>query len=804
MIKNYFKTALRYLTRNKGYSVINILGLAVGITSCILIMLFVRSEWSYDKFHSKANRLYRTWQDEKVEGQDFINVVTPLPMGPAMRFTYPEVENECRVLAFNPIIKVNESSFSEDVRMVDSTFFQLFDFELAEGNRANPFPTANSMILTDELAKKYFGQKDPIGKSVEIQLGDEKMLFTVSGIAKKPPEASSIKYKLLIPYSNSRFLFRPSMFSSWTNVFNETYVLLHENVKAGDLEKKFPLMMKQALGENYKEGAFTVHLQPISDIHLNTSLPAGNEPTSNPKYSYILATIGILLLLVACINFITLSVGRSATRALEVGVRKAVGAGRPQLIRQFWGEAFLLTLISVLIGLGLALLLIKPFDQLTSRNLSFQFDITFWIFCLSLTVLIAMLSGIYPAIILSRFNPVEVLKGKLKMKGNTGWLRQSLVVGQFVISIAMIICALTIGKQINYLKNKDLGYNKEQVVVVSTHKPRKDGFPLAQLYRTELLKHPEVTDAAVSIYSLAEPGWVVLGYTDEKRGYKSFQYNAVDPWFIRTMGLQMVQGRAFDPGNAADITSSAIVNETFVKDFGLVDPVGKKLPGNFEQQIIGVVKDFNIQSLHSKIEPMMLTISPDSVFRRVQDINYNFPPQPRITIRLKTGNLTNNINALKRIWAAIAPNQEFDYKFLDETIAAQYRAEQRTSSIAKIASILSIFIACMGLFGLATLTIVRRTKEIGIRKVMGAGVGSIVGLMSRNFLKLVFIAAIIAFPLAWWFMKDWLKDFAYRVNIGWQVFAWAGIIVLLIALLTVSLQAIKAAVANPIKSLRTE
>jgi len=804
MIKNYFKVALRYLSRHKGYSFINIAGLAVGVTCCTLMMLFVRSEWSYDKFHSKADRIYRTWQHEKVEGQDFINTITPLATGPAMRASFPEIENECRVYAFNPIVKVDQSSFSEDVRMVDSTFFQLFDFGLAEGNRNNPFPTSNSVIVTTDIAKKFFGNSNPLGKNIEMQLGDNKILFTVSGIAKPSPENSSIKYRLLISYSNAHYLFRPRVFTSWTNIYNETYVLLREKVKPAELEKKFGSMVRQAMGEDYKEGALVVHLQPISDIHLNTNLPAGNEPISNPKYAYILSTIGILLLLIACINFITLSVGRSTTRALEVGVRKTMGADRSQLIRQYWGEAFLVTLIAVMIGLALSLFLVKPFDQLIHRELSLKLDAYFWTFCILLIGLIALISGIYPAIVLSRFNPIEVLKGKLRMKGNAGWLRQSLVVGQFVISIAMIICTLTIGKQMQFLENKDLGFNKEQVVVVETHKSRKDGIPLGQLYKTELLKHPEVADAAVSVYSLAEPFWISIGFTDEKKVYRTIQFNSVDPYFFKTMNLQMAAGRSFDPNNAADINSSAVVNEAFVHEFGLTDPVGKKLPGKFEQQIIGVAKDFNFQSLHTKVLPLMITISPDSVLRRVQDLSYNFPPQPRITVRLKAGNLAANLNILKQAWKVVAPDQDFDYKFLDQTIAMQYQTEQRTSAIVKIASALSVFIACMGLFGLATLTVVRRTKEIGIRKVMGASAATIVGLVAKEFIKLVVIAAIIAFPLAWWFMNDWLKDFAYRVNISGWLFVFAAMLAAVIAFITISTQAIRAALTNPVKALRTE
>ncbi|MES1218362.1 MAG: ABC transporter permease, partial [Bacteroidota bacterium] len=553
MIRNYLKVAMRYLLRHKSYTAINISGLAVGITSCILIMLFVKSEFSYDKFHDKADRLYRAWQHEKYEGQDFINTSTPLPMGAAIQANYPEVESNCRVFAFNPVVKINDQSFSEDVRMVDSNFLQMLDFNLVEGNRNNPFPVSNSAILTEELAKKYFGSTNAVGKNIEMQFDNEKVLFTVSGIIKKAPEESSIKFKLLIPFSNAKYLFRPGLFTNWFNVFTETYVLLHKNVNADALQKKFPAMIKKVLGEDYKEGGFLVHLQPITDIHLNTVLPAGIEPTSNPKYSYILATIGILILLVACINFITLSIGRSATRAMEVGVRKVLGAERQQLIRQFWGEAFLLTLVSVILGLIIAASLIKPFNQLINRNLSLNFNLSFFLFCIIMIALVALIAGIYPALILSGFKPVEVLKGKLKTKNSTGWLRQSLVVGQFVASIAMIVSTIIIGEQMKYLKNKDLGYNKEQVVVVQTHKQRKEGGPLAELYRSELLKHPEVKDAATSVYSFTETPWVELGFTDDKKVYHSFQYNSVDPYWLKLMNVDVVQGRLFAAGNSADV-----------------------------------------------------------------------------------------------------------------------------------------------------------------------------------------------------------------------------------------------------------
>ena len=805
MIRNYLKVAMRYLLRNKGYTAINIFGLAIGITCCILMMLFVRSEWSYDKFHAKSDRIYRAWVLENYDDQDdLVDITTPLPLAGALQSSFAEIESTCRVFNLNTLVKTGDQSFSENMRMVDSSFFRIFDFELLQGSRENPFPTSNSIILTENTAKKYFGKQNPIGKNIELQLANEKVMFSVSGIARSAPEESSIKYNALISFSNGKYIFSPRAMKAWFNISPETYVLLRKDADANKLAKKFPSMVKQNLGENYKEGGYIVSLQPITKIHLDTSLPAGIEPISNPKYSYILLTIGILILLVACINFITLSVGRSATRAMEVGVRKVLGAERQQLIRQFWGEAVLLTVISVIIGFALSVLLVKPFNQIINRQLALQVDLMFIGYCLLIIIIIGLIAGIYPAIILSGFKPVEILKGKLKLGNKTGLFRKSLITGQFITSIAMIVCTIVIGGQLDYLQNKDLGYQKEQVVIIPTNKPRLKGLELAELYRSELLKQPQVAGASVSLMSFSETPWVNVGYSDDKNVYRSFQFNAVDPYFLKTMGIQLAEGRDFLASNPADYTSSMIVNEALVKLFGWKSGVGQKLPGRIEQQIIGVVKDFNYQSLHTKVQPLAMVVKPDTFFRRINDISFTSPLQPRISVRLKAGNLVASLNTLKQVWKNIVPDQEFEYRFLDETVAAQYRQEQRTATIVKIASTLSIFIACMGLFGLATLTVVRRTREIGIRKVLGASVSSVVRLLSKEFLVLVIIAALIAFPLGWWAMNKWLEDFAYRIHIEWWVFPVAGIAALLIALLTVSFQAIKAALANPVKSLRTE
>jgi len=803
MFKNNLKISLRHMLRYKTYTAINTLGLAVGITCCILIMLFVRSEFSYDHFHTKASRIYRVWQDEKFQGQEFKNTFTSIPMGPAMQSSFPEVESMCRVFNTNTLIKVNNNSFNESVTMVDPTVFNIFDFKLQHGNRDDPFPTTNSVIVTPRIAKKYFGDDNAIGKSFEIQLGDEKPLFTVAGIAAPAPEESSIKYDILFSYSNAKLIFSERMLHSWFNIYNETYVLLHKDVSIASLAKKFQPMLKQQLGGDYGTEEFNMYLQPITAVHLDNSLPSGIQPVSNPKYSYILATIGILILLVACINFITLSVGRSATRALEVGVRKALGAERNQLVRQFWGEALLVTLISVLVGLIVALALIRPFNQIINRHLVFYFDPLFILFFVLLIVIIALIAGIYPAIILSGFNPIEVLKGKFKTKDTAGLFRKGLIVGQFVASIAMIICTIVIGKQMNFLQHKDLGYKKDQVIVVPTNKKRAEGYPMARLYEMELSKYPEVLSASASTFSFIETPWANLGYSDDKKNYHSFQYNEVDASFIETMQIPIIQGRSFQPQNSADTNNSIVVNETLVKEYGIKDPIGKKF-GKYSQQIVGVTKDFNYESLHNKIEPLVLSLKFDTMARQSNDVSFANSPQPRISVRMRAGNVQNNIAILKKAWQAVAPNQDFEYHFLDESLALSYEQEQKSATVVKIASGLSIFIACMGLFGLATLTVTRRTKEIGIRKVLGANATQLVKLLSKDFLILIVIAALIAFPLAWWAMNKWLADFAYRTGISWWVFAIAAVASVVIAFATISTQAVRAAMMNPVKSLRTE
>jgi putative ABC transport system permease protein len=804
MLRNYFKVAIRYLAKYKGYTFINIAGLSVGIASCILIMFFVKSEWSFDRFHTKSPRIYRAWLQEHYQGEYFRNTSTPIPLGPVLQAGLPEAEKVCRYSEVQPAIKRNSVVFNDVVGIVDSNFFSVFDFKLIEGDVNNPFPTPNSIVMTKKAAEKYFGSVSPVGKSLEMKLGEDNMLFNVTAIVEAAPLESSIQYEMLIPFSNAPHVWGERVRTAgWSNVSVETYVLLRENSSVPAVNAKISSIMDPLVKENYKPGEYLVRLQPIHDIHFNSTLPEDMAKPSDPKYSYILASIGILILLIACINFVTLSLGRSTTRALEVGIRKVLGAERQQLIRQFWGEALLLTVVSLVLGILMALALQKPFSELANRQLPFSFDAFTILFCILIAGVIALFAGIYPAIVLSGFKPIQVLKGRLRTGNSLGLFRRGLIVGQFVASIVMIIGTFVVSEQLNYLHTKNLGYNKEHIVIVPTNKGRKEGMQLAQLFQHSIQKNPEVVGSTAALYSMAELGWMQFGYTDDKKVFRWFLYNTIDADFVNTMGLEIVRGRTFSKDIPAD-SNYILVNEALVKEYGWKDPIGQHLPGKYDERVLGVIKDFHIESLHSPIRPAVLALKGDSIRRHSSDVSFTVPPQPRVSVRFRGGNLEEHVASLRTAWKSVAGDQDFEYKFLDDELNAAYRQEERLSQIVRYASVLSIFIACMGLFGLATLVVARRTKEIGIRKVLGAEVGSIVMMMSKEFVILVVIASIISFPFAWWGLQKWLQDFAYRISIPWIAFVASALLALIIALVTVSTQSIRAALTNPVKSLRTE
>ena len=803
MVKNIFKVAFRYLAKHKGYTLINIAGLAVGIGAVILIMLFVRSEWTFDRMHANSDRIHRAWLEELYEGEVFTSTSTPIPLGPLLVNNLPEVELVTRVTEISAPINHEGSTFHYPVTMVDSTFFQVFDFELVKGDRQNPFPDKNSIILTEESATTLFGNTSPLGETLELEVGGEAMLFTVTGITEDVPYESSIQYDFLIPFSNAVHIWSENIrTSAWSNVTVQTFVLLKEGIDPAVANSKIPAFMDPLVAKNYKPGEYTVTLQPLSDLHFGTTLPETVTAPSNPLYSYILASVGILILLIACINFITLSTGRSATRAMEVGVRKVLGAEKKQLIWQFWGESFIVTLIALILGIVLAFLLLNPFNQLANREFVFSADVFTIVFCLFLLVFITLLAGGYPALILSSFQPVKVLKGRFKT-GKMGFFGRALVVGQFVASLGMIICTIIIGKQLNYLQSKDLGFERDHIIIVPTNRSIAEGNALAGRYINALEGNPQIINASKSLYSMAEFGWMQLGYKDDKNVFRQFRFNAIDPDFIETMDLEIIQGRGFIKNNPAD-SNAIVVNEALVKEYGWNDPIGKKLPGKYPQEIVGVAKDFHFESLHTAIEPAVLAMKADPFFEFSTDVSYGFSPSPRVSVKFREGNLQDHLAILEKNWEEVAGDQEFRFNFLDDALNAAYDQERRLSKIVKYTSVLAIFIACLGLFGLATLVVARRKKEIGIRKVLGANVSTLVGVLNKEFAIHIIIASLIAFPLAWLMLNRWMRDFQYRIDISPWIFVLAALIVLLVAMVTVSFQSVKAALQNPVKGLRSE
>ncbi|MGZ8545718.1 MAG: ABC transporter permease, partial [Flavisolibacter sp.] len=658
MIRNYIKVAIKYLTKHKGYTLINTLGLSVGIACCILIMLFVKSEWSFDRMHSKENRIYRAWLEEHYKGEVFRNTVTPVPLGPVLQGGLPEAEATCRVATLRPLVRIGNNGFNDPVTMVDSTFFNLFDFKLKTGDTRSVFREKTSIVLTESLARKYFGNEAAIDKTIDIALGNDTLPFRVSAIVSDPPLESSLQFGMLIPFSNAVNVWNENTrLKAWSNVVLETYVMLKSGTELTGTHQKIQSIMNPLVAQNYKPGEYIIRLQPLRDLHFNASLPEDMPRPSDPKYSYILATIGLLILLIACINFVTLSIGRSVTRALEVGVRKVLGADRRQLIGQFWGEALLLTFLAMIAGILLAWLFHGSFNQLANRELALEADGFTLLFCLVLAIIIGLVAGIYPAIILSGFKPIEVLKGKMR-SGNIGFFRKGLIVGQFVASIIMIIGTFTVGKQLQYMRDKDLGFNREHTIVVSTNKSRAEGNKLAGLFKSALKQQPAVISTTASLFSMAEYGWMNLGYTDDKNVFRQFRMNQVDADFVPSMGLQLVAGRSFSKDQPSD-SNYILVNEALVKEYGWKDAIGQKLPGEYQQRVLGVVKDFHFESLHNPIRPVVLTMKPDSIFSQSSDISFNASPRPRISVRFREGNLQEHVELLRTTWKSVAGDQDF-------------------------------------------------------------------------------------------------------------------------------------------------
>ncbi|WP_207491516.1 ABC transporter permease [Aridibaculum aurantiacum] len=794
MIKNYLKIALRNLWRNKAFSFINIAGLAVGMAACFLIFMYVTFEKSYDTFHSKSSRIYRVLTDVITPSETIHAGITAWPFAPNIKTDFPEVEAFVRVNATSMLIKKDNRKFQEDrVLYADSSFFRVFDFKLVKGNAETALKEQLSLVLSETTAKKYFGNADPIGQTVVVTGSEFNAIVT--GVMEDLPENSHLKADVLVSMATLTEKFSPGLDEQWSNFDAVSYLLLKPGTDPGQLEKKFPAFLEQRAGKLMKENQmfYTLFLEPLKDVYMNAERDDAFE-NGNRNNVLIFSIIAVFILFIACINFVNLTTARSAERAKEVGIRKVVGAEKNQLVNQFLGESLVMSLLAFVIAIGIAALLLPLFNELAGKTVSTGIfsNINHVLLLLAASIAIGLLAGVYPALVLSAFKPIIVLKGKFTTGTRGIMLRKGLVVAQFSISIALIIGTIVVYHQMKYMRNQDLGFSKDQVIVLDTH-GNANKFALKE----ELQKLPQVTSAALS--SSIPGGSNSKAYSEIENAKGEMQIANVDLYFvdfeyIEQFKMKTIAGRTFSRDFGTDTTQAMVINEAAVKFFGYTsakDAVGKRFSQwGREGTIIGVVKNFHYRSLQENIAPLSMRIEPSR-----SDL---------LSIKVSSAQLPATIAALENTWKTIMPHRPFSYYFLDEFFDRQYRGEERFGTLFLYFAVLAIFISCLGLLGLAAYSTIQRTKEIGIRKVMGASIPNIVHLLSKEFLLLVAIAFLVAAPIAWYFMYQWLEGFAYRTTISWWIFLSAGVIAFLIASVTTSFHAIKASVSNPIKSLRTE
>ena len=815
MLKHQIIVAFRSLWNRKTHAVINILGLAMAVAVATLVGLFIRDEWTYDQFHSKAARIYRAWvKEDWGENQKFFNVATPFAMGPALIENFPDVERQVRIHKIGTQVKVGNRQFTETVTIGGRDFFDVFDFEVIKGSR-QALSTADGIVLNEFVAEKYFGDADPIGKPLSVQLRDEFAEFTVKAVVRTLPGNSSIRFYLLISDLNyPKLMSQQAQTSDWFNVTPETYVLLKAGTGVKDLESSFPKVFRTLIGEeDFQKSHYTVGLQPLTDIHLDTRFPAELAKVSDPRYSYILGGVAALVLIVACINFVTLSISRTISRSREVGVRKAAGASRGQLMRQFTGEALIVTAISLVAGVVVARLSLPLFNELSGKNLSLRADLFTTVSSLSLAMLMGIAAGSYPAMVLSRLRPAVVLKGKLV--GTTRQrLRQTLVTVQLVLSVFLVGSSLIMTRQLNLLQHKNLGFDKSHLVVMQLNIPRGGGmakrvtlgFERARIFKSELQKLRSVEGVCAASHDFANGTWAEVGFTDDLGSYRTFSLNTVDELYIPLMKMEFSMGRNFIGDDGADTRRALIINEACAAALGMSDPIGKRLPGKAfgDHEIVGVVKDFNFQSLYSRVSPLVMVMDPGIILPGAENVSVGNSPVPKVFVRINGADMQEALTAIQTVWSKVNPGEEFSYSFVEQALENQYESERNLNRIMRITTGLAILIVSLGLYALVSLTMQARVKEISIRKVMGASSESLLILLSRDYFLLVLIASAVSVPFTFYMVNTWLQSFAYRVSIGWDIFLQTTVIALLLCAAAISVQVVKATRVAPAKTLKEE
>lgn len=798
MFKNYFKIALRNLNRNKVYSSINILGLSIGLACAMLIMLYVKDEVSYDRFHKNVSNIYRVVRQgiNADAHKTYKDGNTGYFQGPRFQQNTPGIKSFVRVQSWTSDVKLGAEIKSQDLLHVDSSFFHVFSFPLVSGNRSTCLKDPHSVVVSEEVAKRQFGTTDAIGKTILLKEDTAFVPYQVTAVAKKAPQNSSIKFEMLVPINVSANDEQNG--ENWFNFFLNTFVVLDSKANLKDVEKRMQRFYEQDSKETKKEmiarfgpgdWGSIYFLQPFTDMHMSTELPAQNglSDASKPMYSYILSGIALFVLIIACINFVNLTVARSVKRAKEIGIRKVVGGDRKQLIFQFLGESFLLCAIAFVLSLVIVQLVLPVFNNLSNKALalSYLFDTKLVVGYILLFLITSFLAGFYPALVLSGYQPVTILYSRFNLAGKN-YLQKSLVILQFALASFLIIATFTIYSQFNFLTTKNLGYDDNNLIVVNTGFSRHEK---AKLFRQELLKNPNIS--GVSSKNGGSWGTVARLSTDSTI---EFAYETIDESYLPLLKIPLVAGRNFSADFPSDSNNSVLVNEAFVKKAGWKNPLEQTVNfwyNNQKYSVIGVVKDHHFASLNQEIKPQLFTMKHDNAFGIA-------------LVKVKVGTEASSLNYIQKIFKQQFPLNPFSYVFKDEENRKNYEVEAKWKQILLFGAILTIFISCIGLFGLSVLSAEKRTKEIGIRKVLGASATTIVAILSKDFLKLVFIALIIAIPIAWLASNKWLENYPYRISLHWWLFAFAAVVVTIISLCTISFQAVKAAVSNPVNSLRTE
>jgi len=825
MFRNYLKIAFRSLRKSKGFTALNIIGLAAGLGVCLLIVLYVTDELSYDRYNVNADRIYRVDEDAYINNTRFESANTSKLFGPALVASYPKIQQMVRFR--NPgdlfVRKGNDHVLDHHFTFADSTIFKVFTLPMIAGDPNTALNNPHSIVIDESAARRYFNSTDVIGRTLEI--GSYNTLLKITGVIRDMPEQSQFHFSFIRPLREANTFYDPSD-NDWLSSNYYTYILVQPGTTRAEVQKDVDAVVNLNIGRALQEmfhvsvadlgkagNHFRYPIFPLTDVHLYSNKSYELEANSNIQFVYIFSVIAVLILLIACVNFMNLSTARSANRAKEVGIRKVAGSTKGHLIGQFLTESILLSLFSLVLALGIAVLLLPMFNQLAGKSLhpDVLFSGRFLPILILLVLLVGCIAGSYPAFYLSSFQPIDVLKGKIAAGFKSSWLRNSLVVFQFFISIGLIVSTLVIYRQLHYIRNKEVGFNRDQVLVIhNTWSLGQDG---TTNLRRNLLALAGVTDATVTSDlptvggdQYRQPGWFRDASLDARKVVFMTTLR-VDDYYVPTLDMQMIKGRNFDLAQFPTDSTAVILNEAAVAMLGVKDPLNLIIynradelkPDQTDQtahfkplafHVVGVVKDFNYNSMHDNIHPLVMMV--------------NTFDWGSMAVRFRTNDAFSLVRQVESKFHAAKQGLPFNYTFMDNDFDKLYHAEQQTGQIFITFAVFAILIACLGLFGLVTYAAEQRTKEIGIRKILGASVSGIVGLLSRDFTMLVGIAALIAFPAAWWAMYKWLETFAYRTEISWWIFVVAGSAALAIALLTVSIQTVRAALANPIKSLRSE